>query len=260
MNVKSKLFIASAIYLIYTGTIALSNQLMKMSLINGSEVYQALSGVLFGFIGIPFFGIILPFFLARKWKLEYSFWPQTKKTSQVLLVFALFLFVVNFESIKALSGSSIGIPAFVIHFVSILLFHTTYYPLFAVLLLPVLRLTFSTKTSVLITALAFSLYHLAQFHFYPAGLTLAVQLFLFAYYTVSLLLYLWSESLILVALAHQVTGAVSVALNGSLHDDIDFLFYLTCVIISLYFTYMIVQSFRRRNAINKSWWISLKRF
>lgn len=258
MNKRKQLIIACSVYIIYTGLIALSNFFMKMSLINHNDSYEAISGIIFGFIAIPIFSIFIPFFLAIKWKLDYSFWPKTKNLLLVLFVMFLFLFLVNFESIKALVSDGIGIRDFTVHFISIMLFHTTYYPLLVIMLFPVLRKHFNIKISIILTALAFSLYHLAQFHFYPAGLSLTVQVFLFCYFSASLLLYLWSESIILVAIVHQISGAVAVASNEAVHNKMDFLFYLTIIIISIFFGFMIVQTIRKKDNFNESWWLKTK--
>jgi hypothetical protein len=255
MTKEKKLLFALLVYGLYVALMALSNVFMKMSIASGNESFEMVSGILLGFVGIPIFSIIIPFYLTYKWKLDFSFWPKQKKLGSVLGLMILFLFLINFESIKALMASGLSLNAFAVHFISIMLFHTTYYPLFVLLLFPVLRLNFNVQFSILLTALAFSLYHLAQFHFYPSGLTLSVQIFLFSYFSASLLLYLWSESLILVAIVHQFSGAFAVAANGSIHDEIDFLFYLTIVIISLFFGYMIVQAIRNKDNYNESWWL-----
>ncbi len=249
---------ASLVCLVYVGLIALSNYFMKMSLSTHNETYEAISGIIFGFIAIPIFSIIIPFLLVKKWKLDFSFWPKTKNIIFVLMVMLLFTFLINFEAIKTLINDGVNPNTFIIHFISIMLFHTTYYPLFILLLFPVLRKNFNLIISIIITALAFSLYHLAQFHFYPAGLSLAVQVFLFSYFCASILLYLWSESVILVAIVHQISGAVAVAANGSIHTEMDFLFYLTIIIMSLFFGFMIIQTVRKKDNYNGNWWLKIK--
>lgn len=258
MNKRKQLIMGSLVYIAYVGLIALSNFFMKMSVSNHNETYEAISGIIFGFVAIPIFSIIIPFFLVKKWKLDFSYWPKSKNIILVFIVMLLFTFLVNFEAIKTLIHLGISFKEFTIHFISIMLFHTSYYPLFVLLLFPVLRKNFNLIISIIITALAFSLYHLAQFHFYPAGLTLTVQVFLFSYFCASLLLYLWSESVILVAIVHQISGAVAVAANGSIHTEIDFLFYLTIIIISLFFGFMIIQTVRKKDNYIESWWLKTK--
>ena len=260
MDKRKQLIIASVVYFFYVAIILTSNIFMEMSISNNNETYEMISGILFGCIGIPIFSIIIPIWLAKKWKLDFSFWPKKKNLLLVVSVMLIFIFLVNFESIKALIQSGLKFDVFIIHFISIMLFHTTYYPLLVLLLFPVLRRNLNLRMSIIITALAFSLYHLAQFHFYPAGTTLTVQVFLFSYFAASLLLYLWSESLILVAIVHQISGAVAVAANGSVHGEIDFLFYLTILIISFFFGYMVIQVIRKKDRINfnKNWWLSMK--
>jgi len=260
MKKQRQLLITLMVYIAYVGIILLANIFMQMSLTQNKETFEMLSGISFGFIGIPVFSLLIPFWLSKKWNLDFSFWPKNKNLFIVLSVLTIFTFLVNFESIKALINSGLSLEVFIIHFIGILLFHTTYYPLFVLLIFPILRKNIGTRMSIIVTSLLFSLYHLAQFHFYPAGLTLSVQLFLFCYFMASILLYLWSESLILVALVHQISGAIAVAANGSVHGEMDFLFFLTIPIIVIFFGYMIFQSIKRKDRINyrQDWWLTIK--
>ncbi len=260
MNNKKQLIGTSVIYLIYVGLIFIANILMEISINKQNETFEALSGIIFGFIAIPVFSLAIPIWLSLKWKLDFSFWPKKKNLLLVLLIMLIFTIIANYKSINILINSGLRLDIFIIHFISILLFHTTYYPLFVLLIFPVLRKSLSISMSIIITALAFSLYHMAQFHFYPAGTTFAIQIFLFSYFVASLLLYLWSESLILVAIVHQIAGAVAVAANGSVHGKIDFLFYLTIPIIAIFFGYMIYQSLKGKDKMKyrEKWWIQIK--
>jgi len=258
MRKRGQLITAFTIYGIYVLIILLANFFMRLSESTGNETFEMISGISFGFIGIPIFSIIIPIWLSKKWQLEFSFWPKTKNIFLVISVFTILTFLLNFESIKTLMLSGTSIKVFCIHFVSTLLFHVTYYPLFILLIFPVLRKNINLKSSILITAMAFALYHLAQFHFYPAGITLSVQIYLFSYFIFSIILYLWSESLILTSLVHQTTGALAVAANGSIHTEIDFLFFLTIPIIVFLFGYMGFQAIKNRRELNNDWWLQFK--
>jgi len=254
-----QLIISFLLYIVYVGIILFANIFMKMSISENNETFEMLSGISFGFIAIPVFSLLFPIWLSSKWNLDYSFWPKTKNIFLVLSVLIVFTVVTNFESIKTVINSGLDLNTYLIHFVSTLLFHTTYYALFGMLIFPVLRKTFSISISIIIVALAFALYHLAQFHFYPAGITLEVQIFLFCYFIASMILYLWSESLILVALVHQITASLSLLANGSVHGELDFLFYLTIPIITVFFGYMIYQSIKGKDKINynEKWWLNI---
>lgn len=256
---KRQLIVVSVVFILYVLIILSANIFMRLSESDGNETFEMISGILFGFIGIPIFSIIIPIWLSKKWRLDFSFWPKTKNLLLVISVLAVFTILVNFESIKTIIQLKISIKDFGIHYVSTLLFHVTYYPLFVLFIFPVLRKNFGLKLSLIITALAFALYHLAQFHFYPAGTTLFVQIYLFSYFIASLLFYLWSESLILAALVHQTTGALAVAANGSIHSEIDFLFYLTIPIIVILFGYMVIQAIKNKNRmeLNSNWWLKI---
>jgi hypothetical protein len=115
----------SLVCIVYVGLIALSNYFMKMSVSNHNETYEAISGIIFGFIAIPIFSIIIPFLLVKRWKLDFSFWPKTKNIVLVLVVMLLFTFLINFEAINTLIRNGANPNDFFIHFISTMLFHTT---------------------------------------------------------------------------------------------------------------------------------------
>lgn len=64
------------------------------------------------------------------------------------------------------------------------------------LLLPAASQRWGAKAAVLLTALAWAVYHLAQFHFFPARLAPALQFELFGFGLGYALFYLWSGSLL----------------------------------------------------------------
>ncbi len=257
---ERQLIIALSIFIIYVALILVSNVVMEMATSEGNEVLEAVSGLLFGIITIPVLSIILPIILSEKWNLDFSIWPKKRNTWLALGVALVFGFIISMESIKTVAASGISLPEFGIHFVSTLLFHTTYYPLLTMLLFPVLEKNFGRLSAILLTALAFALYHLAQYYFYPAGTTLIIQLFLFGYFSASLVLYLWTESIIIAALVHQFVASLSLAANGSVHGEPDFLFVITIPIILGLFGFWIVQAIqgKDRERYNPDWWLECR--
>ncbi|MBN2085746.1 MAG: hypothetical protein JW748_11040 [Anaerolineales bacterium] len=223
------------------------------------ETMEPIAGMILGFLVFPVFCIGLPLWLARRWDLEYSFWPRGKNWRAGVAVAALYVFLTQQQSITQLL--TMGIPAadFLIHFISSGLFHASYYALFAVLLLPVLRNTCGLIGGVACTAALFALYHLAGFYYFPAGLTPLLQVLLFASFTANLLLYLWTENLILSALIHTVVGSVGLAVNGTLFNRVDEMLIIAAVILAGFFAYMIVFHLRRRNRpYRAAWWLQTK--
>ena len=96
-------------------------------------------------------------------------------------------------------------------------------------------------------------------YYFPAGLTLRLQILLFASFTVSLLLYLWTENLIGVALAHTVNGSVGLAVNGTLFNQVDELLIVTAVLMAELFAYMIVYEIRHKDrTYRKRWWLQTR--
>ncbi len=254
---RKQLIISLAIYAGFTLTFLAANILSNAAEkgIN-PEVTETLAGMLLGFLAFPVFCIGLPLVLARRWGLEFSFWPRGKKWPLALGVIVIYAVVAQYQGIAAVIQMRIPFTDFLLHFISTTLFHVSYYPLFAVLLLPVIRRNYGLAAGVLIPALLFAIYHLAGFYYFPAGLTLRMQVVLFATFTASLLFYLWTESAILVALNHTIGGAVGLATNGTLFNRVDELLIVTAVIMTGLFAYMIVYEIRHRDRpYNRGFWL-----
>ncbi|MBN1121913.1 MAG: hypothetical protein JXJ17_12600 [Anaerolineae bacterium] len=254
---RKQLIISLALYAGFTLTFLAANILSNAAEkgIN-PELNESIAGMLLGFLAFPVFCIGLPLYLARRWELEFSFWPRGKKWPLVLGVIVLYAVLTQYQPVTAVIQMRIPLRDFLLHFISTTLFHVSYYPLFAVLMLPVIRKDYGVAAGVLIPALLFALYHLAGFYYFPAGLTLRMQVLLFASYTASMLFYLWSESAILVALNHTIGGAVGLAINGSLFNQVDELLIVTAVIMTGLFAYMIVYTIRHNDRpYNRGFWL-----
>jgi membrane protease YdiL (CAAX protease family) len=254
---RRQLIIALAIYLVFTLLFLAANLLNVIGEQNGSHAaMESIAGIIMGLVMFPVFCIGLPLWLARKWNLEFSFWPQRKKWWLGVIVMAIYILLTQQHILEQLTALGISLPDFLIHFVSTTLFHASYYALFATLLFPVIRKNFGVVVGVIATAALWAVYHFAGFYYFPAGVTLRMQVILLASYTVSLLFYLWTENLILVALAHTIGGAAGLATNGTLFNQIDKMLIATAVIMTGFFSYMIIYELRHRDRpYREGWWL-----
>lgn len=251
---KRQLTVVFGIYVLYVGTILLANVLMRTSFTTGNEAYESIGGVLFGFIGIPLFSILFPLLFAKKWNLQYSFWPKDKHWGLVAVVVFLVYFYFGFrESITTVFTSGISLMDFCVHTLSASLFHIPYYPLFLVFIFPVVRKNYGLIWGMLITALMFGFYHLGQFHNFPEGLTVRMQLFFVAEFILILALYLWGQSIILLSLAHTLAGAFDLAANNFLSAKVDFVFIIALITSGATLVYMIWQA-RKGQTLDPDWW------
>ncbi|MGB9299266.1 MAG: hypothetical protein WCD51_01605 [Anaerolineae bacterium] len=257
---RRQLVVAFLIYLGFTLLMLTANVVNYIGEREGAlETLEPIASMILGFVAIPVFAIALPLWLGRRWKLEYSFWPRHKNWLMGVAVVSLYLCLTQQQSGLQLMSQGIGTADFLVHFVSTMLFHVSYYPLFAVLLLPVLRRNFGLTAGLVVTAALFALYHLAGFYYFPAGLTLRLQVLLFASFAASLLLYLWTENLILVAMAHNVGGSVGLAVNGTLFNQVDELLVVTVLLMAGLLAYMIVFEVRHRTRVHRDgWWLSVQ--
>lgn len=257
---RRRLAIALGIYLAYTALLATANALNAYGARSSNpELWEMIAGMLMGFLAIPLFSIALPLWLARRWQLEYAFWPRRKNWLLAAAVVALYTLIANAQTLPAALGQGTGWGDLAIHFLSTSWFHVTYYPLFAVLLFPVLRQNSNAGAAVVLTGALFALYHLAQFYYFPAGLSLWWQALLALVFIADLLLYLWSESIILVALGHCVGGSLGMAAEGTLFNQVDAFFAIALATVAALFLYMIVFSIRRRDRPYREWfWLQTR--
>jgi hypothetical protein len=257
---RRQLVVALLIYTIYTLLMLCANVLNYVGEREGTlETMEPIAGMIMGFVAIPIFSIALPLWLARRWNLEFSFWPRRKSWLVGAGVVLLYLCLGQQQSVAQLATMGLGAGDFLVHFVSTMMFHISYYPLFAVLLLPVLRRNFGLAWGLVVTSALFALYHWAGFYYFPAGVTLRLQVLLFASFIASLLLYLWTENLILVALAHNVGGSVGLAVNGTLFNQVDELLVVTVLLMAGLLAYMVLYELRHRTRLYRDgWWLRVQ--
>jgi hypothetical protein len=257
---RRQVIISLAIYSMFTLLMLCANVLNYVGEREGTlETLEPIAGMIMGFVAIPIFAIALPLWLARRWELEYSFWPRRKSWLAGVGVVLLYLCVAQQQSLTQLATMGIGAGDFLVHFVSTMMFHVSYYPLFAVLLLPMVRKNFGLLAGLVVTSALFAAYHLAGFYYFPAGVTLRLQVLLFASFMVSLLLYLWTENLILVALAHNVGGSVGLAVNGTLFNQVDELLWVTILLMVGLLGYMVAFEIRHRARLYRDgWWLRVQ--
>jgi hypothetical protein len=252
---KRQLGIAIIVYLSYVGIILLANVLMKIRITTGNEMYEAIGGMLFGFLAIPLLSVILPFLLAKRWNLQCSFWPRDKPWGMVVIVVLLVYCYFGFrESIATVVSNGIPLKDFIIHLLSVSMFHIPYYPLFLVFIFPIVRKNFGLFWGILITAVAFGVYHCSQFHNFPEGLSIRIQVFFIAEFIVILVLYLWGQSIIILSVAHAVVGAFDLAANNYLSTDVDFVFVIALVVSGATLGYMVMQALQKVKKLDPEWW------
>ncbi len=257
---RNRFFWAMAIFLAFTAIIATSNHVASLSGGDEESTEMMISGMLFGFLGIPVFSVALPLWLAHRWDLPRSWLPQKGNWIFSVAILGLYLIIGNFVGFQLLLKSDFDIIRFMIHFISSMLFHVPYYPLFAILIFTTARAWRGTWFAVSLTALLFSLYHLAHFYFFPAGTTPVFLVGLFAAFAIDLLLYLLTRSLFLIAFVHSISGAVNMAAQGTYHDGVDFIFYLTIVIVSAIIIYGVLdhRNLLRRGKKYAEFWPEIK--
>lgn len=249
-------WIATAVYLGFTACFLAANAVMSRADATGRlEMLEPVAGALLGLLAFPVFAIGLPLWLSRRWGLTVSFWSLERHPAVVMIVIGAYLLITQERSLAQLAALGIPTAEFGLHAVSTSLFHISYYPLFAALLLPAWRARLGVWPAVAICAALFALFHLAGFYYFPSGVTLRMQALLFVAFGINMLLYLWSRNMMLVALVHSLTGAIGLAVNGTLFNQVDEMLIVTVVLMTALFAYTIAYEVRhrKRNADGSYW-------
>lgn len=243
----------------YALLIGVCNWLASMAGDQDDSPWMIASGLLMSVVAIPVFSIAIPLLLARRWNLAYRWWPEKGRWASALALVFAYTLLANFQVIRSLVETGVDPARFALHAISAMLFHVTYYPLFAILLLRAFERWLGLPWGIAAAATAFSLYHLFQWHFFPDGTEPLWLLLLFVAFAADLVVYLLSRSLMLVALAHSLSGAAGMASAGTYFDEVDFVFFATIIIVG---GLLIWSLFDRRGARPASEgsdaWLTLK--
>ncbi len=260
MDDIKKIRIAFFIFLLSALTAFMGNKGLEMAFTNGSLWQEIISYVLIAGFAICLFGVILPVRLATRWKLTCSFWPKNKNPLHIIFFLGLWFVLLNYENLSAIRVSQISGIRFSIHLIHTLLLQITYYPLFAMFLFPVFRRRYGLWWSLLMNGVLFTLIHIAQTYLYPELNHSYAAGYLFVTFIVYMLLYIWSESLILVMIVHVITNALLLASKGVVYEGTGVLFWLSVLITFGVLVYMIRGAIQKKNTHqnNPDFWISIE--
>ena len=260
MDEKQQIRRAVLVYILFTLTIALSNRFMYVFDITSQAWMQTVSILLITIFAIPVAGILLPLYLARKWNVTFSFWPRNKNVLHVIFFFALWFILFNFQNLSDLRNQNILFSQIFIHFIKTLFLQITTYTLFMILLFPVFRKRYGLWWSLFGTSILYTLYHQAQFYFFPLGITMTMRAYLFITFIAYLLIYIWSESVILTGLVHISSHTLMLISEEILYTGTDIWFWSILIILTATLVYMIRESVIKRKLPqdNRDFWMYVK--
>jgi len=235
---RDDLPLAVGLYLAFCGVVALSNGIAGLAARTASETLEALSGLTLFIVGMAGLGVVLPLYLARRGRVELPLFPEKRHSTVALGLLAAFLFARS-EYLVDLVRSPRPLVQSIAVFFGPLLIHFASVMMCFGLLLPAVRRRWGAKAAVLLTAAAWIVYHLAQFHFFPEGLTPALQFELFSFGLGYALFYLWSGSLLYTfALQHLVAVSTFIYDRDFGFGEVDEPFVMSVVIVLLALAYI----------------------
>ena len=98
---RRQLVIALAVYLVFTLLILTANALNYIGARDGMlETMEPIAGMFMGLLAFPVFCIGLPLWLARRWDLEFAFWPRRKNWLLGVVAVALYVCLVQAETLS----------------------------------------------------------------------------------------------------------------------------------------------------------------
>ncbi|MCD6235253.1 MAG: hypothetical protein DRP86_01590 [Candidatus Neomarinimicrobiota bacterium] len=259
MNEKKKIRKALFVLILSGLSVYLGNLGLEKALSLGNTWYEAGAYILLAGIGICLFGIYLPFRMASRWELPYAYWPKNKNPIHVIFFLALWFVLMNYDNLTLIKLNGLNWGVFLEHLSQTLLIQVVYYPLFAMLLFPAFRERYGLWWSLFINGVLFTLYHAlfpALFpeivHSYTAG-------YLFITFIAYMLLYIWSESLILVMIVHILSNALFLASKDVLFESTGLLVLIPVLLAVGTLVAMIIGAYRQKSAPIKKpeFWITM---
>jgi hypothetical protein len=245
---------ALLVWAAYAGLIALANLFAAWATGDGAALWRTASAVTLGVVAVPVFSVILPLWLAARWGLAISWWPEAQDWPLAALLTVGSVVVSSFDGLRAVfAAGNLSLAAFAVHFTSVALFQVSTFPLFAVLILGAWRPVTGLVPAMAVAASAVALTHLAQWVFFPATAGGGVLLLLFFAFLADLLLYLLTRSLWLAALAHCMTGAVALARTGTVFSNKDFIFWISAVLLTALFVWSLYEMRRPSRDSARVW-------
>jgi membrane protease YdiL (CAAX protease family) len=244
---RNELFWAVGLYLAFCGVVLLSNVICSLEVGTANEALEAVGGFLMLLGAMTIVGLVLPLYLARRGQVELPLLPKEKRHVTVLLgLLVAFLFGRNGYLIDFVqSPRPLGQSAAV--FFGPLLVHLASMTMCFGLLLPALRKQRDAVAAVLLTAVAWCVYHALQFYYFPEGLTPVLQFELFSFGLGYALFYLWSSSLLYTfALQHLVAVSTFIYNRDFDFGEVDEPFVMNIVITLLAIAYVFWAERRER--------------
>jgi membrane protease YdiL (CAAX protease family) len=125
----------------------------------------------------------------------------------------------NYDNLTIIRMNGLSWSAFFEHVSQTLMIQVVYYPLFAMLLFPAFRKRYGLWWSLFINGVLFTVYHTLFPTLFPEIVHSYAAGYLFITFIAYMLLYIWSESLILVMLVHLISNAVLLASKGIVYES-----------------------------------------
>jgi membrane protease YdiL (CAAX protease family) len=206
---------------------------------------RAVAGGLLLFVGaVALAGLAAPLALAARGRLTLPVWatPGTgDKAAAVLL--AIFLFA-RVEMLVAIFGEGRPWGPAVATFFGPAAIHLASVTATVGVLLPALKRRMPAAPAAILAALAWVVYHAAQFNAYPEGREISHLLVIAVFGLGYALYYFWSRSLLLTALLQHLVATTTFIYHGDYaFGTLDAPFYFSIIIVA---AFLVVVLLRRR--------------
>lgn len=240
---------------LYVALIALANYFAFRAEGGGGLPWMLAATLTTDLIAAIAISLILPLWLAARWGLALSWWPEAQHWPLALALLAGFVLLSSFDGVGFLIASGLPMGRLAVHFSATALLQFACAPLFLVLMLGTWRSFVGVFPAMLLTSAGYTAAQAAQWHLmFPGGPSALVLLF--TSFLVLQFLYLITRSLWLVALAHCLNSAVMLVEAGRIHTTMDITFWIGAVTLGLLLLWSIADM-RRPDRHGARIWIKL---
>jgi len=212
---------------------------------------RAVVGAVLLFVGaVTLVGLAAPLWLAGRGRLTLPVWPTPGTGDNALAVLlAVFLFA-RVEMLVAIFAEGRAWGPAAVTFFGPAAMHLASVTATIGVLLPAFKRRMPVAPAATLAALAWVVYHVAQFHAFPEGRNISQLVVLAVFGLGYALYYFWSRSLILTAALQHLVATTTLVYKGDYRfGSIDVPFYYSVVVVGVFLIFIVAK--RRRYAAER---------
>jgi membrane protease YdiL (CAAX protease family) len=241
---------AVGVTLAFLALVAVANVVSGAAPASAGTIRGALAGVIFFGGAVALVGVAAPLWLGARGRVALPLWPTRRMGDNAAAVLVVVFLFARAEMLVAIVAEGRPAGAALATFLGAAAVHLAAVTATLGVLLPALKSRMPAAPAAVLAALAWTAYHLLQFHFFPAAQSPG-QLFVIGVFGLGYALYyFWSRSLLLTfVLQHLVATTTFVYAGDYAFGRANAFFFLSLAVVAAALVAAVVM--RRRYAAER---------